>query len=206
MHLFARTGLVPKAGRSREASTATTSWGRYIGISASLPMISPGWPNLRGMIAFIFTDFGAGTPSTGDFDFYRFGQRKPESQASQSFVARLPQKLLSHPHGGALAAIGHVDRAWTSSFAGELGELEVIATFLRQLMAGYPVGIAAERFTKRYAALTSELASELLPALLSGETPLGRLYQNESLDKVVAAYDARNWVIIGDPAVRLVTA
>ena len=167
----------------------------------------PQMADLRGMIAFIFTDFGAGTPSTGDFDFFtRFGQRKPESQAPQSFVARLPQKLLSHPRGGALAAIGHVDRAWTSSFAGELGELEVIATFLRQLMAGYPVGIAAEGFTKRYAALTSELVSEMLPALLSGEASLGRGSQNEFLSKMVAAYDARNWVIIGDPAVRLVTA
>ena len=73
-------------------------------------------------------------------------------------------------------------------------------------MAGYPVGIAAERFTERYAALTSELVSELLPALLSGEASLGRGSQNESLSKMVAAYDARNWVIIGDPAVRLVTA
>jgi hypothetical protein len=153
--------------------------------------------DLRGMIAFIFAEYGAGTPSFGDFDFlFNFGQRKTDSQAPRPFVARLPQKLLGHPGGGALAIIGHVDKAWTSSFTGELGELEVMATVLHRLMEGYPVGIAIKRFSERYAALASELAGEL-PQLFSGSV------QDKVRSTAIAAYDTRNWVIIGDPAVRL---
>ena len=160
----------------------------------------PQTANLRGMIAFIFAAYGAGTPSFGDFDFLvSFGQRKTDSQAPMPFVARLPQKVLSHPGGGALAVIGHVDKVWMSSFTGEFGELEVMATVLQRLMEGYPVGIAVKRFSERYAALASEMAGEL-PQLLSGS------FQYEVRDTAIAAYDTRNWVIIGDPAVRLVIA
>lgn len=163
----------------------------------------PKHADLRGMVAFIFAEFGAGTPSTGDFEFMTgFDRRMSEPQAPQSFVARLPQKLLSHAGGGALAVIGHVDKAWTSSFSGKLGELDVIAAVLTRLMAGYPVGFAAERFAERYAAFASELAGDL-PALMSGNAFSQHELGDELRDKVVAAFDARNWVIFGDPAVHI---
>ena len=64
---------------------------------------------LHGLIAFHFACFGAGTPM---YDNFAAGPgEEPQRLAEQPFVARLPQRLMSHPKGGALAVIGHVGTA-----------------------------------------------------------------------------------------------
>ena len=56
----------------------------------------------------------AGTPRTDDFARRAF---KTEAVLSpRPFLAQLPMKMLSLPKGGALAVIGHIDRAWSYSF------------------------------------------------------------------------------------------
>src|SRR5207249_3913279 len=55
--------------------------------------------------------------------FTRPDRKTPEAIAPRDFLAALPRRLLGHPKGGALAVIGHVDRAWTYSFRwGEAGQ------------------------------------------------------------------------------------
>ena len=57
--------------------------------------------SVAGMIAMFFACYGAGTPR--DNDFYRFdGLSAPNQIAASPFTSRLPQRLLSHPRGGAL--------------------------------------------------------------------------------------------------------
>src|SRR6185369_7057447 len=65
---------------------------------------------VHGMIAFHFACYGAGTPAFDRF-IYEPGE-SPEPIAKEAFISALPKKLLSHSKGGALAVIGHVERAW----------------------------------------------------------------------------------------------
>ncbi|HYV00991.1 MAG TPA: hypothetical protein VEM93_01420 [Actinomycetota bacterium] len=157
-----------------------------------------GHARLSGMIAFVFACYGAGTPKQDDFA--RQALNAPADIAPASFVASLPRALLSHPNGGALAAVGHVERAWSYSFAWPRLE-EQIGTFtsaMSALFKGNPLGAALEYFNDRYAALTVELES-VKETIEFGGTPddlgVAGLW--------TARNDARNYVIIGDPAVRI---
>ncbi len=153
---------------------------------------------LGGTIAMMFACYGAGTPK-----FNEFRQIDGEATAGQiapkAFVAALPKAMLSHPKGGALAVIGHVERAWTCSFLAGKSSLQT-ATFessVKKLLDGYPVGYAMEEFNNRYAELSSELL-EMMPLLKLGMNPT-----DEFVGSWTENYDARNYSVVGDPAVRM---
>ncbi|MGP0062380.1 MAG: hypothetical protein ACLQGP_02095 [Isosphaeraceae bacterium] len=152
---------------------------------------------LAGMIAFHFACFGAGTPALDDFaHLNRFGSARV--LASRPFVARLPQRLLRQ---GALAVIGHVERAWSCSFRGGGGvgrQLQAFQSVLQCLLGGHRVGWALEYFGALYAALATELTGEI--TLESrGQRPDDALLA----DLWTAHNDARGFVVLGDPAVKL---
>ncbi len=153
--------------------------------------------NLAGLIAFFFACYGAGTPRYDAYSKQVF-KRKRETIADEPFIAGLPAAMLSRPKGGALAVIGHVERAWSASFLGEAQHehVEVFESMIERLLKGYRVGYAMEYFNARYAALSTELTAIIDSWELS---PSPR----EMAEKWLANNDARGYIVIGDPAVRL---
>lgn len=159
----------------------------------------PSGVRMDGLVAFVFACFGAGTPRHDDFahDTVAEGEGRPEI-APRSFVARLPQRLLGHH--GALAFIGHVERAWGCSFLWQNAgrQTAVFESALQLLTSGYPVGAALEFFNDRYAELATLLSSEL------DDLRFGKKVDPLLLSEYWTAHnDARGYALFGDPAVRL---
>lgn len=157
--------------------------------------------NLHGLIGMFFACFGGGTPMYDEFAKQSFKDRQQLAEAS--FLAQLPCKMLSHPKGGALALIAHVDRAWGYSFtwpkAG--GQTEVFRSTIKRLLDGHPVGSALEYFNGRYAELSTMLTDQL------EEIDFGMQADPYEVSGMwTANNDARGYAVIGDPAVRLVVA
>ena len=151
----------------------------------------------HGLIQFCFACYGAGCP---DFDNFSRSGNAPTRLAPSPFTARLPQRLLAHPHGGALGleAVGpgpvdmpeHGQRADAQT----QGFRDVIGSLLR----GERVGQATDRFNIRWAALSTELADLLRDRSAGADVP-----DTDIALRWVARDDARNYVVLGDPAVRI---
>jgi hypothetical protein len=155
---------------------------------------------VHGLVAFFFACFGAGTPLRDEFPLG--AERKPGAQiAPKPFVSAFPQRLLAHPQGGALAVIGHVDRSWGFSLQPVGVEQPTVRPFrntLWRLLSGEPVGHALSDFRDRFSAVSS-----LLLQHLDASSTEGKLQPRELLRRWVERNDARNYVVLGDPAVRL---
>ncbi|MDO9074254.1 MAG: hypothetical protein Q7U73_13410 [Rubrivivax sp.] len=154
--------------------------------------------DVAGMVAFLFACFGGGTPRLDDFSHAAFTQ--PGQIAPRAFVAALPKRLLAHPRGGALAVVAHVERAWGYSFAwpGVGPQLQVFESTLSRLASGHPIGHALEYFNDRYSQLAALLTTQIEDAKFQKN-----IDEFEIANTWTAHNDARSYVIVGDPAVRL---
>jgi hypothetical protein len=152
--------------------------------------------DLRGTVAFVFACYGAGTPRHDNFlEAPGAGARE---LAERPFVSALVQRLLA---GGALAVVGHIDRAWGYSIRPpKVGpQLLPFRNLIGRVLGGEPVGHSTLDFSQRYATASVSLANLLAP-----HQPGSKLPADPALVRLwVARNDAQNYVVLGDPAARL---
>jgi hypothetical protein len=160
---------------------------RHLFAAADIPANA----DLSGLIALLFACYSAGTPRLDGY-----ANADPGPLADIPFVSPLPCALLRR---GALAVIGHVDLAFEHSFlwyrAGP--QLEVFDSILYELREGVPVGFAMRHFGHRHAQLAAHVAGAVRRASQRGDADLIR-----DLHLWTAYVDARNYVLLGDPAAR----
>lgn len=147
--------------------------------------------DVHGLVALLFACFGAGTPAHDSF--LRDGDA-PHRLAPGPQMSALPTRLLTHPRGGALAVIGHVDRAWgCSMYLRKVGQqILPFYNFILRVLQGEPVGYALRDFPERSALLGANLLDE----------PDAELTPQARASRWIERNDARNYVLLGDPAAR----
>jgi hypothetical protein len=159
--------------------------------------------NVNGIVAFLFACFGAGTPDQDQFLMDLSQAATAPKLAPKPFIAALPRRLLTHPKGSALAVIGHIDRAWGFSMQAPNVASPQIAPFrnsIGSILTGVPVGhTMCGQFGARYAELSALLLSATSPTVPAAM----RLGDRDLVMAWIERNDAQNYVLLGDPAVRI---
>jgi len=159
----------------------------------------PSDARLDGMIHYFFACYGGGCPTHDNFGH---GKDEPPKQLLPApIIARLPQRMLQR---GALASFAHVDRAWAYAFQSGRGTPQVqgMRDVLVRIMQGQRLGQALDGFNMRWAVLSAELQEAMNERISVAR----QLVSSASLaNRFTARNDARNYIVIGDPAVRLRT-
>jgi hypothetical protein len=154
--------------------------------------------NVEGLLAIFFACYGVGCPAS---DQYAAAAGRTRQIAPRDLVAYLPQRLLAQ---GALAVLGHVDRAWNYSFSvPELGvkaQTQAFEDLLKRLMGGMRLGFATDQFNMRQAVFGGELSKLVEKIPFASGNPNFRLGEIGPLWK--AYQDARSYALLGDPAVQ----
>jgi hypothetical protein len=159
----------------------------------------PDNPAVHGLIHFFFACYGGGCPKEDDFGLA--STEPPRQLVPEPIVARLPQRLLT---AGALASFAHVDRAWYYSFQNSrsVAQVQEMRDVMVSILKGDRIGQATDSFNLRWAVLSAELQE----AQNNRKALAEQLVSNAELaNRYVARNDARNYIILGDPAVRLRT-
>ncbi|MGH9939113.1 MAG: hypothetical protein ACREAM_22970 [Blastocatellia bacterium] len=153
---------------------------------------------VHGLVCFHFACFSAGTPEADRFS-YEPGA-PPQALAPNPFFSALPQALLSHPNGGALGVIGHVERAWQNSIitAGAGTQLLPFENAIGFIAGGQPLGWALKEFNEVFAASSVSLTNVIRDkdgGVEVSDRKIAELWLERN--------DAEGYVLMGDPAVRL---
>jgi len=122
----------------------------------------------------------------------------PVEVADAPFVSALGRRLLT---AGALAVVGHIDRAWGYSLEaqGAGAQIQPFRNLLTRLLRGDPIGQGTIDFSQRFATYSADLLNRLDPS-----AQVARQATDLALAKAwVERNDAQSYVVLGDPAVRL---
>ncbi len=189
----------PDIQRARQGSIVTQSWVKGRPLQPGDYFTAEDVPSdakVHGLMYFMFACFGGGCPSLDSYFFDEQGARIKLTPAP--FVAALPQKLLSL---GTLAVIAHVDRSFSYAFMDVMDtpQEQLLRTPLEYLTMGQPVGMATDSLNQQWGSIAAVLGDKL-----GGNAPGPPQPQSPVVANLYIARDeARNYVVLGDPAVRL---
>lgn len=177
---------------------------------------------LRGGIWMMFACFGAGTPQQNEFLQTLVDKTLLALYDGGPFMAELPSRLLANPDGP-LAVLGHLDPSFTHAIADPSAKggrrssalLSVVIRLLRGSRVGGCIGELssdANLFSQQIIQVKEDIArtiksaaDEEIAAALSAAEPGTQLasIRNQLVDMTVSYYEFRNFVLLGDPAVKL---
>jgi hypothetical protein len=171
-------------------------------------------PFLEGSVVFQFACFGYGTPKVSTYN--RWLDKNPKINSEENFVSALPKRLLAHPMGP-IAYIGHVDLAWLHGFDDpnipNLPAIEDTPWHARmgpfykaiEVLLGKrnPVGRAMRTMSEQYLRYSTVFVDRATLAE-EGIYPKNDSARKRLTDDFITFNDARNYLILGDPAARLI--
>ena len=198
-----RASAADPAQTAKQGALITQEWKQQApvayGTNAFCAADLPASVRLDGAMVMMFACYGCGTPRN---DSYRVNaDGSPIPAANVNLIASLPQRMLAQ---GALAVLGHVDMAFSSSFCNEDGtpQPQVLRTPLELLMQGLPVGASADGLTQHWTQAAGQLQLLPVPASDASADQEDACADRKS-HYVTTGVDARNYIVLGDPAVKL---
>jgi hypothetical protein len=197
------SGSDPAIQRRMQGSLATQEWVPDTPADAANQFSAADVPadaKLQGAMGFLFACYSGGCPTYNNYYFNADGSKIAVAPASM--IARLPQTLLSR---GALAIIGHVDLAFPYAFQDVSGtpQVQAIRTPLEMLMRGKRAGLAADSLSILWSSLSAQLGVALGSGPAAGAAAASPSSPSPLAQLTIARDDARNYIVLGDPATRL---
>jgi hypothetical protein len=209
------SGSDPAIQRRYQGALATQEWMPGTPASTTNQFCGDDVPvdaKLQGAIAFLFACYSAGCPTIDSY--YRNQDGSSISIAPAPMISNLAQALLRQ---GTLAVIGHVDLAFPYAFQDVNGtpQMQAVRTPLELLLRGKRAGLAADSLSILWSSLSAQLGLALgtTPATTSATSTPGSGAAQPSQPPsavspaisrlTIARDDARNYILLGDPAVRL---
>jgi hypothetical protein len=160
----------------------------------------PSDAKLQGTMAFLFACYSGGCPTDNNYYFNPDGSKIPI--APSPLIAALPQALLSR---GTLAVLAHVDMAFPYAFQDVTGtpQVQAVRDPLTYLMQGRRAGYAADCLSDRWSCLCSQLTESSARTASSDPSAPQPLSPAARTSLTIARDDARNYIVLGDPATQL---
>jgi hypothetical protein len=189
----------PDVQRQNQGALVTSAWVKGTPVAREQFVSGDDVPSdaqLAGTMCFLFACFGGACPLVDSYRLSPAGDPLP--LAPKPFITSLPQRLL---RAGALAVLAHSDRAWSYGFVSGSGvrQDQLIRGAVEGLMRGLPAGRCADQFQDQWGALSAQFSLRQ-DSRRNGTQPVST---DALANLAIARDDARNYIVLGDPAARL---